>query len=143
MVNLKRYLAITLIAIFTLSTTATLAMAHCGGSSPQSETFQIEKKMDGCNHTHSTTEDNHNNTNEKIQDNNDHNGHTGDTDSSGENQQTSCTNCDAGFCKTQSVTATKTTAAFHAPSSNLHTEKDINLSSIFLSIIPEPPKSIS
>lgn len=144
MTGLKRYLALILVAVFAVTTTAAVAMAHCDNSAAGRETQQIDRKMDGCSHSHSTEEKNHadhNNAGEKIPENS----HTGDAtghSSDDANQQTSCTNCDAGLCKTQNIVNAETTTAFVAPSTNLHKEKDINLTPVFLSIIPEPPNSI-
>ncbi len=145
MSTFQRYFSILLIAFFSVAATGSIAMAHCGSSVQGRDNVSIEKKMDGCSHTHSAEDkknNDHKKINEKIQgccsaDPGDH------TSSSGENSTTSCLNCGAGLCQSQNVINAKTPTVFYATLSNFLIEKNINPEAVFIAIIPDPPNSIS
>jgi len=140
MTALKRYLAVILIAVFSVAVTGAVAMAHCDHSASGHVTPGIEKKMDGCSHSHSTEDKEHhkhnnNNADDKAQD------HT-DSDKATDGNA-GCIDCTSGLCKSQNVVQADITEGFSASPGNFHSEKDPSLKSIFLSITSEPPISIS
>jgi hypothetical protein len=54
-----------------------------------------------------------------------------------------CHNCDGNLCQTQSLAPVLTAHNFFDSSDIIHINKDINIKSVFLTRIPEPPKQLS
>jgi len=145
MSTLKRYFSIMLIAFFSVVATGSIAMAHCDNSVQGRDSVSIEKKMDGCSHSHSAEDkkrDDHKKINEKIR-GCCTTGPSDNTSPSGENSTTSCLNCGAGLCQSQNIITTQTPTVFYATLSNFLIEKSINPEAVFIAIIPDPPNSIS
>ncbi len=148
MTGTKRYLAILLIAFFSIATTATLVMAHCDHSAQGTATIGIEgidgieKKTAGCNHSHAIEEQEHNSHDHSD---NDHSKTHKNSDTSTTNaDQTSCLVCSAGLCHSQATASTSSTPTLLATTSDdFHAAKSINLKTGFLTIIPNPPNFIS
>ncbi|VAV84258.1 hypothetical protein MNBD_DELTA01-1931 [hydrothermal vent metagenome] len=148
MSTLSRYFVILLIAFFSVATSGAVAMAHCDNSAQGRDNSSIEKKMDGCSHSHSTEgakHGDHKNADQKTHSccNAGSNGSSDPTSHDNESQTTSCIDCGAGLCHTQNVVTVKTTTVFYATLSDFVTSKNINLAAVFLTIIPDPPNSIS
>ncbi|VAW36681.1 hypothetical protein MNBD_DELTA02-656 [hydrothermal vent metagenome] len=141
----KRYFVVMLIAFFTVAASGSVAMAHCGNSEHGRDSAGIAKKMDGCNHIHSTKEkkhDDHKNIDKKTHGSYDAD-HNDSTHSRGEGQTSSCIDCGAGLCHTQNIVTAETSAVFYVTLKNLHIEKVINPEAVYIAIIPDPPNHIS
>lgn len=138
---MQRYLAILLVAFFSVATTGTLAMAHCDHSAQGTATIGIEKKIDGCNHSHAVEEQEYNGHDHNDTDHSKTHEHnkTDKTDA----DQASCLVCSAGLCHSQATVHTTSTPTLLATTSDFHNAKSLNLKTVFLTIVPDPPNHIS
>lgn len=130
----RYYIVIILLAFFVFGSIAASAMANCDFASFSQSSTSIENALYdaiGDQYTAATAHDRHE---EGAQ-------HQNSSDEDSDSSE--CYNCDGNLCHTQSLVPVQAGPSIYDSSNTIRIEKNINLKSVFLSIIPDPPKQIS
>ena len=140
----KKYFVIVLLTIFMVSSIGASAMANCdvamarqGSMSMHMEKVSMEKAAsDSAHGLLETAAEHHGSCDENTS--------SPECSDCGEkNSSANCFDCDGGLCQTQSLVSVRATLGLYNLSDVIYIAKDVSPDSIFLTIIPEPPRQLS
>lgn len=133
----KVYIIAIFLAVFVLSSISSIAMAHCGHNSFATGESASMDMPDRSDKAEASTCDTHDHGSASLT--NSASGHLGEHSSN----SVDCDECSGVPCQSQIRIPDSTAPAFCIDADALHSQDSIHFKTIFLSIIPNPPKYIS
>ncbi|MFQ5328629.1 MAG: hypothetical protein ACE5D4_01410 [Thermodesulfobacteriota bacterium] len=128
--RVRHICVIILLALFTTGSLAATAMAYCGADH---DSMSMTSTLGGVAHSTMSAMEHDGMT--TVGD--DHSAHDGESDPS------NCFECDGSLCHGQSLAPVPSTSGLYNSTIGLYFEKEINLTIVFLTRIPQPPKQLS
>lgn len=122
----RKYLVIFLLTLFVTGSMAGVAMANCGQATSEGGITAMEMPCcDESSHGHNSS------------------GHKDSNSTHDGSNSVNCDNCDGSICTVQALAPIQSSIDIYVTSGGALLPENINLISIFLDRIPDPPNSIS
>ena len=126
----KQYFVIIFLTIFVVGNMSATAMAYCGAGH---DSLSMANAFDSATHSQMAAMDY-----DGIDKATKHH-----KSSSKNNHSSDCFDCDGSLCHIQTLVPVHSTVGLYESTVGLSLEKELNLTTVFLTRIPQPPKQLS